>query len=365
MSELIQPTTDLDPTLIAPNPKGEDLKAKVETVISYFGQEFGLDIGPDGVLSTVPTQEQLALLKEWHEKTSADGIDMPDFDTFTAKMVLARALMPQTNERGEVQYLFGKGVGAELALQGDTVGRAKRLERIPYRTHSDFEIYAIPGEDYPSLPYSERFRAVFGSQEIYPTHKTKGLSELPLGLLHGTAETVDLGGISFLVPQLEMQFVDKFEKANEGVERTQREKTDAEWLASAYELNGELVHEVIDKYVIAPETANFKPAEEVAEHTAPVLQRKMDEAAEMAQEDGQISDRLELNDAIAKNFLFAHYSESLGVDNVRSLLDDETGRLREDIKDALVKAEQKRQSQISEMLKAKHQAVDEVLREAA
>ena len=38
-------------------------------------------------------------------------------------------------------YLFGKGVGVELALRGTVVGREKNPIVFPYRSHSDFEIY--------------------------------------------------------------------------------------------------------------------------------------------------------------------------------------------------------------------------------
>jgi hypothetical protein len=169
MTETLQPTSATDPSLIAGNVTANtELRDKVTHTLEYFSQEFGLNLDNTGNLATEPTTEQLSALKNWHENTSGDSIQMADTDTFTAKVVLARALMPQRDESGQVQYLFGKGVGAELALQGDVVGRAKRATDVPYRTHSDFEIYGVRSDNYDVLPHSERFRAVFGGQEIYP-----------------------------------------------------------------------------------------------------------------------------------------------------------------------------------------------------
>jgi hypothetical protein len=162
--------------------------------------------------------------------------------------------MPQRDAAGNITYLFGKGIGAEIALQGEVAGRTKRQQEVPYRTHSDFEIYAINEQEPPAG--FEAFRKVFGSQETYPVAKTKGLSELPPTYLHDTAEEVDLGGVSVLVPKLEVQFVDKLEKGNDRVETRLRGYSDAELLAQTYELDAEEVHGLIDDYVIAPAARN-------------------------------------------------------------------------------------------------------------
>lgn len=365
MSEQTAHTGNIDPSLIAPNPTRIELGERVESVVGYFNTEFGLDIDTHGVLNTEPSQEQLSALKEWHESTSGDSIIMPDFDTFTAKMILAKALMPQIDEQGQVQYLFGKGAGAELALQGEVAGRVKRLEAVPYRTHSDFEIYAAETDSYSAIKHSERFTAVFGAQEIYPVGKTKGLSGLPKDLLHETAETVDFGGVSFLVPSLELQFVDKFEKANESVERRLREKTDAEWLASSYELDTELVHSTIDAYVIAPELAKLQPPEEETLRTHDLLVRKVAEAKRRIKGDNPQASDTDVNSALAGDFMLTNLARNKGIENVGELIDTSTGGLKEDITSVLVSLEQTRQAKIVEALQAKHQAVDETLKQSA
>lgn len=265
-----------DPSLTAGNNLvNPELGEKVSQTIEYFNNEFGLNIDGAGRLEAEPTTEQLTQLKAWHETTSNDGIIMPDMDTFTAKMLLANALMPQRDESGNITYLFGKGAGAELALQGEAAGRDKQVADVPYRTHSDFEIYGATTDSYDAIPHSARFTAVFGSQEIYPVGNTKGLHDLPPDYLHETAEVVNYGGVDFLVPRLELQFVDKFEKSNETVERRLREKTDAEWLATAYDMDADLVHSTIDSYVISPEMAKLQEPTEVAERNNNTLERKL------------------------------------------------------------------------------------------
>lgn len=365
MSEQLTPTGNIDPTLVAPNPAEQEVGEKVRNVIGYFNTEFGLDVDNEGVMNTEPTQEQLSALKEWHEATSKDGIIMPDFDTFTAKMVLAKALMPQVDEEGRVQYLFGKGAGAELAMQGQVQGRAKRQETVPYRTHSDFEIYAAETDNYTAIKHSGRFTAVFGAQEIYPVSKTKGLSDLPPDLLHSTAETVNFGGVSFLVPDLELQFVDKFEKANESKERELRGKTDAEWLAATYDLDVEKIHVVLDTYVISPELSKLQPPEEEANRTHDLLVRKVAEAKRRIRDDSPQAIEADIISALGSDFMLANAARNRGVGNIGELIDTSTGELKEGSMFSIVGLEQTRQAKIAEALQAKHQAIDETLQQAA
>ena len=105
----------------------------------------------------------------------------------------------------QVYYLFGKGHAVEIALIGDVQDRIAAKRDFPFRTHSDFDLYGVPLD----VEYSESFKLVFGAQETYDPTETKGLHNLPPGLLHNTAEKVDLGGLSVLIPQLELLFLDK------------------------------------------------------------------------------------------------------------------------------------------------------------
>jgi len=272
--------------------------------------------------------------------------------------------MPQRDESGNITYLLGKGAGAELALQGEVDGRNKKMAEVPYRTHSDFEIYGVTTDSYDAIPNSHRFTAVFGGQEIYPVTQTKGLHELPPDYLHETAEVVNYGGVDFLVPSLELQFVDKFEKANETVERRLREKTDAEWLATAYEMDADLVHATIDSYVIAPEVAKFKEPAEVAERNTATLERKLSQTKQRLIEDmPQASDK-ELGSAVGKDFMLTQFGKNIGVADITALVDGETGQPVNNSVELLSEAETQRQATIASALHAKHGQVDAILQAA-
>jgi len=227
-----------------------ELNKQVIGALEFIRNTFNLDINESGDLNTKPTENQLEIIRQWKKITFIDGNEMPNIDVFLVKIILARALMPQVDSNGTTQYLFGKGVGAEITLLGKIEGRDKLLDSIPYRPHSDFEIYAVKNSDYNNISNSESFFKVFGSQEIYPLEKTKGLSNLPPTFLYETCETVDLGGIKFLVPDLEIQFLDKFEKGSERTEKRLRGKTDAEFLAENFQLDSKKIHELLDNYVI-------------------------------------------------------------------------------------------------------------------
>lgn len=366
MSEEPHITTGIDNLSLAPNPTDVELGEKVQSIVGFFRSEFGLGITDQGELDAEPTDEQLTSLNAWHESTTAEGgLIMPDFDTFTAKMILARALMPQIGSDGKVQYLFGKGAGAELALQGSVEGREKQLNDIPYRTHSDFEIYAASTDQYDSIEHSSRFTAVFGSQEIYPVTATKGLKDLPDGLLHNTAETVHFGGVDFLVPNLEVQFVDKFEKANEAVERRLRNKTDAEWLASVYELDSDTVHSLIDSYVITPEVAKFSDPEEQASKNLAGLTRQITGAKRRYKDENPQADDSEVNAAVSSDFFVSTHSKNMGIESISDLIDQSTGELVENSPELLLVNERDRQARAKEALAAKHHQVDKTLLLAA
>jgi hypothetical protein len=88
---------------------------------------------------------------------------------------------------------------------------------------------------------------VFGAQEYFPSTKTKGLSHLTPDLLHKTCETVDLGGVDILIPELELMYLDK----RFAGETTPREDGyDHELLAKQYVLDIEKVLQYLDTFVL-------------------------------------------------------------------------------------------------------------------
>ncbi|HET8669477.1 MAG TPA: hypothetical protein VFM05_02285 [Candidatus Saccharimonadales bacterium] len=215
----------------------------------FFADEYGLVFDDNNQLTEPLNDNQVEVLEGWRQSTFIEGIEMPDITTFARKAFLAQAIMPQRNAEGNITYLFGKGIGAEITLQGEVAGRNKRHDA-PYRPHADFEIYAINEVDPPAG--FNTFRRIFGNQETYPVENTKGLRDLPVRYLHDTAEEVSLGGVTFLVPRLEAQFVDKLEVGNIRVETNLRGHSDAELLAQTYELDRTEVHDILDRHVIQP-----------------------------------------------------------------------------------------------------------------
>jgi hypothetical protein len=164
---------------------------------SFFGS-MGMPTDQSGFISRDLSSEQVERLRKYEVESTNDSIEMPTEQEFYRKVLLAASLWRQTDESG-INYLFGKGVGAEIAIQGIALGRTRRNVDISYRSHSDFELYGV-NTDKPV--YTDEFKAVFGAQEYFPPTKTKGLRNLPPELLHQTAQVVDLGGTTLLVPDL-------------------------------------------------------------------------------------------------------------------------------------------------------------------
>ena len=195
---------------------------------------------------------ELDRLKEYNERTTENGIVMPRLEDFDRKIQIAIDLWPQINKNGGIDYLLGKGVGVELALRGTVQNRKKHHNNFPYRSHSDFEVYDTMG--YDKIPESEKFRYVFGAMEIYPKNKTKGLSGMEEDLMDRTYEIVEYNGRKYLVPQLEILFLDKYLRK----ETTPREEGyDAELLMMEYDLDIEKIKDYYIKYVKTIEMRNF------------------------------------------------------------------------------------------------------------
>jgi hypothetical protein len=335
-----------------------------QEALDFLANTIGLPIDNQGFFTAEPTASQLAFLREWHEETTVDSIEMPDQTVFTIKMILARALMPQRDAEGQPQYLFGKGAGIELALQGQVKNRTKAGGNVPFRTHSDMEIYAAKRDDYSEISSSERFLAVFGAQEIYPVGNTKGLRNLPPTLLHASAEEVDYFGLVFLIPNLELQFVDKFQRSSPSTEKKLRTNTDIEWLAATYTLDRERIHQVLNEYVIKPELAKLGSIEDEVDLTYITLSSKVSQTIARYMDESPEASAANIVGVVANDFILKQFAQKRGIREIYNLLDPDTGNLKmkELIFSALLDLEKSRQKQISDELMQKHEEVEEIFR---
>lgn len=224
------------------------MKNSMNEAIKYF-ESIGIPIKNGLIHSASLTDEHIQLLREWENKTEIDGIMMPQLEDFYRSVLVAISLNPQKNEDGKIKYLFGKGIGIEIALRGKVQGRNVFETEPIYRSHSDFELY-----DAKENIYTQYFQDIFGSQEYYPPTKTKALRDIPEGEMDNTHEIVDLDGYEILIPKLEILFLDKFLRK----EATPRESGyDCELLAERYDLDKNLVYEYLEKYYF-----NYKINEE-------------------------------------------------------------------------------------------------------
>jgi len=224
------------------------MKNSMNEAIKYF-ESIGIPIKNGFIHSASLTDEHIQLLREWENKTEIDGIMMPQLEDFYRSVLVAISLNPQKNEEGKIKYLFGKGIGIEIALRGKVQGRNVFETEPIYRSHSDFELY-----DAKENIYTQYFHDIFGSQEHYPPTETKGLRDIPEGEMDNTHEIVDLDGYEILIPKLEILFLDKFLRK----EVTPRESGyDCELLAKRYDLDKNLVYEYLEKYYF-----NYKMNEE-------------------------------------------------------------------------------------------------------
>lgn len=194
-------------------------------------------------------------LKKYNDMTTDRSVIMPTEATFDTKVELAIKLWPQINKDGSVAYLFGKGVGVELALRGFVEGREKNDVFFPYRSHSDFEIYNSLNVDYKSIPESKDFVRVFGAQELYPKNKTKGLSDIPDDYMDKTYDVVVYNGNRYLIPELELLFLDKFLR-QESTPR--KEGNDALLLLKSYKLNIDKIKMYFDRFVKFPAQKKYE-----------------------------------------------------------------------------------------------------------
>jgi hypothetical protein len=343
-----------------------DLNSRVESVVNFFNSEFGLVLDDKGEIDAEPSAKQLTELRLWHEQTSEGGIIMPDLDTFTAKVILARALMPQVDSAGRIQYLFGKGVATELVLQGEVKNRQKSEANVTSRSHSDFEIFAVKKGDYANIEHSDRFRAVFGGQEIYPLGSTKMLKDLPEDLMHSTAESVDFGGVTYLVPNLELQFVEKFMSGSKETEIRLRGATDANILAGTYHLDDERVHQMIEDYVIVPVVKRMQPIEFEATHKSETLIRRVSQAVANLLKESPDASVQDVRKHLSSDMFIGSLLNKWGIlADPLELVDIDNMKLTSSGGEVIIRSLADKKASIIENLKVKHQEADMILSSAA
>jgi hypothetical protein len=259
-----------------------------------FFKSLGIRINEQGLVESNLTEEELTILNRWFENTEENGIQMPHEEDFYRNILLCISLAPQ-KEDGQIQYLLGKGIGVEIALRGDVKGREKIENNFPYRSHSDFEIYASRNG-----LIGGNFKNIFGAQEFYPEDHTKGLSNMPKGLMHDTAEKVEIDGYTFYVPQLELLFLDKFLVK----ESTPREQgCDARLLAMSYKLDSKLIHKYLEEYRVKPSRIKIEDrhSTSLSNTKASILRRINNDYEEMKEYVGEGLEITEVLDELLNN----------------------------------------------------------------
>ena len=213
-----------------------------------------------------PSRSSIEQLKQWQRATTDNrGIIMPcglvdqGGQSITVeqiihnKLLVATTLYPQISA-GEIQYLFGKGIGCEIAMQATPLQSETKTDyNFEARSHSDFELYGVADMD---NPYTSGFREVFGAQEIYPVNKTKCLHEIEG--MHQLAQSYEWNNLELITPEIELMFLEKLILKESQILRTNDRYYDYELLAQRYELDFDKINSYLDRYYIEPNQKNGK-----------------------------------------------------------------------------------------------------------
>lgn len=246
-----------------------------------------------------------------------NGILMPTLDSFYERTNLAIKTQPQ---EGKYFFLPGKGWGAEIAIRGQIMGRKKHsqyLHKIPYRSHSDFEMYAVP----ENFSYTEDFKDLFGPQEIYKETQSKmfgrvgnNTSPIPKGYLKETSETTNLNGINIKTLNLEFLFADKlisehyeFNKPN----NHGRDISDSACIALLYDLDINKVKTIINDFYIQPqrETISAQITPDNLKKRAQNLLKKINSQKELDSDDRYIPSIISYTQALSPQELEELYQD--------------------------------------------------------
>ena len=180
-------------------------------------------------------------LRDWNLDSSVDGVLMPNYYTFVDKVLTMITLYKQIDEN-KINYLFGMGIGIELALQGNVIGRCKNNNCYPYREHNEIYLYAVDDKIYNSLLFK-----VFNKFQMFDKSKTYMLNKLPDDLLDNNYDIVMIHNHKVLIPCLEILFLDSY--LSGGMDR-RMEGTDYELLIKEYKLDVDKVINYLENYYI-------------------------------------------------------------------------------------------------------------------
>ena len=218
------------------------MENNMKKALHYF-QTMGIPT-KDGYIDAFNlTEEQITMLKKWRDNTIINGIMMTEEEDFYRFVLLAISLQQQKDKNGKVSYLFGSGIGVEIALRGTIKEKQIDDTEVPYRSHSGFDFYNTLGE------FNYIFKEIYKEQKYYPSTKTKGLSGIPAGYMSKNYETVIIDGYEVLIPQLEMLFLDKFLRRESN---SREEGYDCELLAQRYNLDLNLIKQHLKDFYIKP-----------------------------------------------------------------------------------------------------------------
>lgn len=194
------------------------------------------------------TLEDIKKIRNYHIETSKDGVMINSYEDFLNKIMLITKLWPQ-KEDSKINYLFGKGLGVELALQGNVIGRKRNNYCYPFRKHNDIVLFDVKINDYEDTKESYDFKEAFGNIEFYSNRETKFLSNIKKDLFDSTYETVVINNHKILIPELELLFLEKYFD-REVISR--EEGYDYQLLFNEYDLDIDKIINYLEEYYIKP-----------------------------------------------------------------------------------------------------------------
>ena len=180
-------------------------------------------------------------LRLWNIDSSVDNKLMPDYETFVDKVLVINKLWPQIVD-GKINYLFGMGIGIELALQGNVIGRRKNNNCYPYRSHNDIYLY-----DVDSINDNNLLSRVFKNVFLFDKKNTYTLNGLSSDLLDKNYDMVMIHNHKILIPCLEILFLDSY--LSGGMDK-RVEGADYLLLIKEYDLDIDRVISYLEEYYI-------------------------------------------------------------------------------------------------------------------
>ena len=190
-------------------------------------------------------------LRLWNIDTSDEGVIMPDYYSFVDKILIISKLCKQ-KEDDRINYLFGMGVGIELALQGNVIGRCKNNNCYPYRPHSEIYLYNVDNKNIEF--YNSNLFKVFNKCKILNKDKTYMLNGLSNDLLDNNYDMVMINNHKVLIPCLEILFLDSY--LSGGMDK-RVEGYDYQLLIREYKLDVDKIINYLENYYVNYLIDNF------------------------------------------------------------------------------------------------------------